>query len=121
MVQGDYLDESGPGAIQYGSSAVNEKLNGAMVKLPGFIVPLEMAKDGVIREFLLVPYFGACIHVPPPPPNQIVFVRMKQGISMDSIYDAQWITGRLKTSVYESQMASAAYTLDGDKAEIYKD
>ena len=91
-----------------------------MVKLPGFIVPLEMSKNGVIREFLLVPYFGACIHVPPPPPNQIVFVRMKQGISVNSIYDAQWITGRLKTTIYESQMGSAAYVLDGDKAELYK-
>jgi hypothetical protein len=115
-----YLNESGPAAQQYGSAAVNTELNGATVKIPGFIVPLEMGKDGVVREFLLVPYFGACIHVPPPPPNQIVYVRMRTGIKLESIYDAQWITGRLKTAPFASQMGSAAYTLEGSKVEIYK-
>lgn len=115
-----YLDESGPGAMQYGSSEVNKELDGVMVKIPGFIVPLQISGTGRVREFLLVPYFGACIHVPPPPPNQIVFVRMKEGIDVNSVYDAQWITGRLKTSVFESKLASAAYSLEGDKAEIYK-
>ena len=56
------------------ATKLNEALNGAYVKLPGFIVPLEIASEGV-SDFILVPYLGACIHVPPPPPNQLVFVK----------------------------------------------
>jgi hypothetical protein len=115
-----YLDESGPGATQYGSAEVNKDLNGVRVKIPGYIVPLQITGTGRVLEFLLVPYFGACIHVPPPPPNQIVYVRMKQGIDLNSVYDAHWITGRLKTAVFESKMASAAYSLEGEKDELYK-
>ena len=71
----DYLGESGPAAVQQSANApVNTELDGKQVKIPGFIVPLDVAKDGTVSEFFLVPYFGACIHVPPPPPNQIVYV-----------------------------------------------
>src|SRR5690349_8689390 len=60
----DYLGESGPAALQQSVSApVNPELDGKLVKIPGFIVPLDVAKDGTVSEFFLVPYFGACIHV----------------------------------------------------------
>jgi hypothetical protein len=71
----DYLGEGGMAALQAGSSKTNSKLNQLRVKIPGFIVPLDNRPDGRVQEFFLVPYFGACIHVPPPPPNQIVYVK----------------------------------------------
>ncbi len=69
--------------------------------------------------FLLVPYFGACIHVPPPPPNQIVFVRMRAGAGLRSIEDAMWVSGTLRVSMRKSDLGSAAYVLDGEKFEKY--
>ena len=115
-----YLGEGGPAAGQWGSALVNPELNNVLVKIPGFIVPVDMGADGVVKEFLLVPYFGACIHVPPPPPNQIVFVRMKQGLKLETIYDAQWIIGKLKTASASTPYGSAAYSLEGDSTEVYK-
>jgi hypothetical protein len=115
----DYLG-GGPSAMQSGSSNVNLALNGASVKIPGFIVPLDVSADRMVTEFFLVPYYGACIHVPPPPPNQIVYVKLSKAIKVDSLVDAQWVTGRLRTETRNSRYGAAAYTLDGDKVETYK-
>jgi hypothetical protein len=100
--------------------SVNTALEGVNLKIPGFIVPLDVGKDGLVTEFFLVPYFGACIHVPPPPPNQIVYVRMSKGIALDSIYEAYWITGRMKVSRKATRLGASAYQLDASKVEIYK-
>ena len=116
----DYLGEGGLAAQQVMDFSVNKALDGTSVKIPGFIVPLDVGKDGLVDEFFLVPYFGACIHVPPPPPNQIVYVRMNKGIALDSIYEAYWITGRMKTSNKTTRLGASAYQLDGSKVEIYK-
>ncbi|MEZ5459337.1 MAG: DUF3299 domain-containing protein [Steroidobacteraceae bacterium] len=116
----DYLGEGGLAAQQIMDFSVNKELDGQNVKLPGFIVPLDIGKDGLVAEFFLVPYFGACIHVPPPPPNQIVYVRMNKGIALDSIYEAYWITGRMKLQNKTTRLGAAAYHLAGDKVEIYK-
>jgi hypothetical protein len=116
----DYLGEGGLPAQQVMDFSVNQELNGLAVKLPGFIVPLDVGKNGLVSEFFLVPYFGACIHVPPPPPNQIVYVRMKSGIALDSIYEAYWITGKMRVQNKATRLGSAAYQLDADKVEIYK-
>jgi hypothetical protein len=116
----DYLGEGDPAALQTGSFEANPELNGVRVRIPGFVVPLERAADGRISEFLLVPYFGACIHVPPPPPNQIVYVKMRAGAGLASIEDAQWITGTLHTSVNRSALGAAAYVLDGERLEAYQ-
>jgi hypothetical protein len=117
----DYLGESGPAAAQQSANApVNTELDDKQVKIPGFIVPLDVAKDGTVSEFFLVPYFGACIHVPPPPPNQIVYVTTKKGIALDSIYEAYWITGTMKMQNKSTRLGAAAYSLAADKVEIYK-
>lgn len=116
----DYLGEGGMAAQQIMDFSVNKSLNGSTVKIPGFIVPLDIGKDGLVSEFFLVPYFGACIHVPPPPPNQIVYVRMNKGIALDSIYEAYWITGKLKASNKTTRLGASAYQLEGSKVEIYK-
>ncbi|MFO1427932.1 MAG: DUF3299 domain-containing protein [Steroidobacteraceae bacterium] len=116
----DYLGEGGPAAMQVLDFSTNAELDGAEVRLPGFIVPLDVGKDGKVSEFFLVPYFGACIHVPPPPPNQIVFVKMKQGIALDSIYEAYWITGRMSLQRQETKLGAAAYQIVASGIEIYK-
>jgi hypothetical protein len=116
----DYLGEAGPAMPQVMDFSVNKELDGARVKLPGFIVPLDISKDGLVSEFFLVPYFGACIHVPPPPPNQIVYVTLQKGIALDSIYEAYWITGRMKTAQKSTRLGAAAYTITADAVEIYK-
>jgi uncharacterized protein len=117
----DYLGEGGPAAVQQSANApVNTELDGKVVKIPGFIVPLDVAKDGTVSEFFLVPYFGACIHVPPPPPNQIVYVTSQKGIALDSIYEAYWITGTMKMQNKSTRLGAAAYSLSADKVEIYK-
>ena len=115
----DYLG-GGPAALQSGSFSVNLALNGAAVKIPGFVVPLDVSADGMVKEFFLVPYFGACIHVPPPPPNQIVYVKLVQPVKVAALGDAQWVTGRLRTETKNSRYGAAAYTLDGEKMERYR-
>jgi uncharacterized protein len=116
----DYLGEGSLAALQTGSFAVNQELNGQRIRLPGFVVPLERSADGLLSEFFLVPYFGACIHVPPPPPNQIVYVRMRSGTGLRSIEDAMWVTGTLHTSSRSSPLGAAAYTLDGETVDPYQ-
>lgn len=96
-----------------------KKLEGKLVKIPGFVVPLDdFQEDGA--EFLLVPYYGACVHTPPPPPNQIVMVAMegKKSIKL-SLFDAVWMSGRLKIQSVESPYGTVGYTLEGMKVEPY--
>ena len=77
-------------------TAVVEELDGQNIRIAGYLLPLE-ASGGKVTEFLLVPYIGACIHAPPPPPNQIVHVKVlqKNGYKNRKIYDPVWVTGKL--------------------------
>ena len=94
-------------------------LDGKVVRLPGFGVPLD-GDNEYVREFLLVPYFGACIHSPPPPRNQIVLVKMKgRGVPLDVAFDAMWLQGTLKVSSQDTEYGTAGYVLEGDSAEVY--
>jgi hypothetical protein len=96
-------------------------MDGKSIKIPGFIVPLEFDDNQTVTQFFLVPYFGACIHMPPPPPNQIIFINYPQGLNVDSIYEAFWISGVLSTSIIENEMGTAAYTMEMASFEIYSD
>ena len=98
---------------------VVKALDGQSVSLPGFVVPLEGDSE-LITEFLLVPYFGACIHVPPPPSNQIVFVKFAKPVPIDNLYDAVWVTGKLTTQRWSGDIASVSYTLTGENVEPYE-
>lgn len=90
-----------------------------MVKIPGYIVPVDYDAKGAITSFFLVPYFGACTHVPPPPPNQIIFVRYPSGFSVQALYEPFWVTGTLKVETMQSEIAESLYTLQGKKIEAY--
>jgi hypothetical protein len=116
----DYLSEGDMVALQSGSFEPNRELDDRVVKIPGYVVPLQRAADGQLGEFLLVPYFGACIHLPPPPPNQVVYVKMRPGKSRKSIDEAIWVTGRLRVALRKSDMGSAVYTLEGEVIDSYR-
>ncbi|HEY0930915.1 MAG TPA: DUF3299 domain-containing protein [Gemmatimonas sp.] len=89
------------------------KLVGRRVRLPGFIVPLEDFQDRA-KEFLLVPYFGACVHMPPPPPNQLVYVKMR-GVTSLSWWAPVWVEGVLRVISFESPYGSAGFQMDADR------
>jgi len=101
------------------ATKLNEALNGAYVRMPGFIIPIETGADGVV-EFVLVPYVGACIHVPPPPPNQLVLVRAIDPWPSDNLWEAVWVTGRMSTQLMSTEIAETGYAMTADQMEIYE-
>jgi hypothetical protein len=117
----DYLGgEGGPAASQPMQYSINQELDGQRVRLPGFVVPLELDAKGEIIEMFLVPYFGACIHVPPPAPNQIVHVKLKEGLKADSMYAAFWITGPLKVARTSTRLGASTYSIEAERIEEYQ-
>lgn len=100
------------------ATKLNEALNGELIRMPGFIIPLEQSAKGV-TEFVLVPYIGACIHVPPPPPNQLVLVRTETPWEGDILWDAVWVEGHMRASISETEVAQTGYELDATHMEIY--
>ncbi|MDP5136962.1 DUF3299 domain-containing protein [Rheinheimera baltica] len=101
------------------SAKVVEKYNNTKVRVPGFIVPLEFDSEQNVTSFFLVPYFGACIHVPPPPPNQIIFVSGAKNLKADMIYSPFWISGTLTTEVMTHDLGQSAYSIKADTIEEY--
>jgi uncharacterized protein len=100
------------------NAPTNPKMDGARVRLPGYVVPLEEVK-GELKEFLLVPYFGACIHSPPPPANQIVHVTSAQPMKGWRTMDAVWVHGTLKAARSDSAMGASAYVIQNPLVERY--
>jgi len=104
---------------QTGTLHTVEALNGARVRLSGYVVPLESDNAGNMVEFFFVPFYGACIHVPPPPPNMLVHVHLPHGIPTPSLYDPMTLKGVLHTQVTENALASSAYAMDDGTLETY--
>lgn len=102
------------------NAPTNAKLVGQKVRIPGFVVPLEDSKDG-LKEFLLVPYFGACIHSPPPPANQIIHILPKTPAKDLRSMDAVWIHGVLTTDRTDSYMGAAGYRIEAVEVLPYQE
>ncbi|MEG0181927.1 MAG: DUF3299 domain-containing protein [Stenotrophomonas sp.] len=96
---------------QFGTFRTVDAVLGRAVRLPGYVVPLANAPDGQLIEFLFVPYYGACIHVPPPPPNQIVHVRLPRPIAMPDMYAPFFLAGVLRAERVDDALAGSAYTM----------
>lgn len=119
------LDDSDPRANEMllkmqealNNAPTNPAMNGVEVKIPGFIVPLEESK-GEVTEFLLVPYFGACIHTPPPPANQILHVQPQKGAKFRAM-DTVWVTGKLQTVRNDSMMGVSGYHINAQSVTKY--
>ncbi|CAE7189949.1 macB1 [Symbiodinium microadriaticum] len=105
--------------IQLGTFNTVTELDGKNIRLPGFALPFEYAENQKVTEFLLVPYFGACIHAPPPPPNQIVYVKSAEAVTITDIWSPVWVAGTLHARKNENGLGNAAYTLDLEKMDPY--
>lgn len=93
------------------STRIMPEFDNQKIRLPGYIVPLEFGKNQLVTRFFLVPYFGACIHVPPPPPNQIIYAVYDKGFKLNHLQEAFWLMGLLRTTLTENDVATSAYTL----------
>jgi hypothetical protein len=102
------------------NAPVVQALDGVEARLPGYIVPLEVSEEGRVTEFLLVPYFGACIHVPPPPSNQIVHVTTELGVPLALLYEPYWVEGPLRVRRGSSELADTGYAMEADKIYPYE-
>ena len=106
--------------IQIGTFNTVKELNETKVRIPGYTVPFEFGSNAEISEFLLVPYYGACLHAPPPPPNQTIFVMTDEPIKLKDLAQAVWIEGTIYTQTQESELADAAYTIKLTHIETYE-
>ncbi|WP_051785718.1 DUF3299 domain-containing protein [Endozoicomonas numazuensis] len=111
-----YLDKLGQTPV--------EKLDKITVKIPGYLVPLNLNKDQKATELLLVPTMGACVHVPPPPPNQTIYVKFKkgeEGIKVEEAgYTPYWLVGTLHVETNQSEYTETLYAMTVDSLEVYK-
>lgn len=100
------------------SSGVRTDWNGQIVRLPGFIVPIEHSGTGV-TAFILVPFVGACVHVPPPPANQLVFVTTSDPYESSGLFEPVNVIGMFGTASTSTQLADIAYALSADRIEPF--
>ena len=104
---------------QFGTFDVAHELDGQHVRIPGYVVPLDGTEQGRYTEFLFVPYMGACIHSPPPPPNQIILVRAPDGQKIGDIWIPYYVEGTLSTGEFRNTTGNAAYALELKALEPY--
>jgi hypothetical protein len=95
------------------------ELDGKNVSIGGYVVPLDFDAT-TVKEFLLVPFVGACIHVPPPPANQIIYVKTDKGFEVGGMFDPVTVTGKINTSEAFTGLADAGYTITADSVELRK-
>ncbi len=121
------MDDSSPKVLQmmrdmratWDNAPTVAAMDGAKVKLPGYVVPLEEVK-GELKEFLLVPYFGACIHSPPPPANQIVHVVVAKPVKGIRSMETVWVSGTVSTARQNSAMGMSGYRMDAVTVQRYE-
>ena len=105
--------------MQGKSGLINMDLNNKEIKIAGYIAPIAFDGDNV-TEFLLVPYHGACIHVPPPPANQIIYVKSASGLKAEEIWYPVWITGVLHANSVSTIVADVGYTIKEASVTPYR-
>lgn len=118
--EGELDEENDAWSPIYDANAIklNEELNGAYIKMPGFIIPFDTSAEGV-TNFMLVPYVGACIHTPPPPANQLVVVNAAQPWPGDQLWDPVWVTGTMSTQLQSTSLGQTGYSISADEMEVY--
>jgi hypothetical protein len=109
--------------VALNTAPVNPAMQGKKIRLPGFITPLEIDDSkGLVTDFLLVPYYGACIHLPPPPLSQTIFVRAQEGkgIGLERIAEPVWVYGTLSAETTKTDLANAGYQIKQAYVELYQ-
>ena len=114
----DEVNDTGNPIYDANGTKLNEALNGAYIKMPGFIIPFDVSPEGV-KDFMLVPYVGACIHTPPPPANQLVMVSARKPWPGDQLWDAVWVTGTMRTQLQSTNLGQTGYSIAADEMEVY--
>lgn len=112
-------DESAMASRQPASTGVRTDWNGQTVRLSGFIIPLDYKGTG-ITAFILVPYVGACIHVPPPPANQLVLVTTERPYDTNGLFEPVTVTGMFGTASTSTRLAEIGYALSADRVAPYR-
>lgn len=115
----DFLNDTWKPEYDANAMKFNTSLEGALVRMPGYIIPFVGDANG-ITEFLLVPYIGACIHVPPPPANQLVYVRSQTPWPTAGLWEAIWVTGTMHLEMLDTTLAVIGYALQSDEIEVYE-
>ncbi|MDG1450636.1 MAG: DUF3299 domain-containing protein [Ascidiaceihabitans sp.] len=100
------------------ATKLNPVLDRAYIKMPGYIIPIDQSIDGV-TSFVLVPYVGACLHTPPPPANQLVFVTTNKPWPSDNLWNAVWVTGQMQHELQSTEVAETGYLLKAEEMETY--
>ncbi|WP_406827733.1 DUF3299 domain-containing protein [Microbulbifer sp. ARAS458-1] len=103
------------------SAKIKPEFDQQQVRIPGFVVPLEFDDDQTITRFLLVPYFGACMHLPPPPPNQVIYANFPDGFQVEFLYDPVYIEGELRTLPEDTERGNAAYSMNVARVSAYEE
>lgn len=101
------------------ATKLNPTLDDAYIKMPGYIIPLDISTKGV-TSFVLVPYVGACLHTPPPPPNQLVYVTTQDPWPSEDLWEAVWVTGQMRHAIQATEVAETGYELKADQIEVYE-
>lgn len=106
---------------EFNYAPVVEKLDGQRIKLAAYITPLEFDGQTRMKEFLLVPYVGACMHTPPPPANQVVHAKSPETIELGSIYEPVWAIGTIRAETVKSALAESGYKLEVEEVLPYSE
>ena len=121
VVQHEQLtDEMSPFQQMTDVTKVRADLDGERVRIPGYMTPLSF-DDAEVGEFLLVPYVGACVHVPPPPANQIVYVTVEGTVPVLEMWEPFLAVGTLRTDPRSTELAEVAYTMELEHLELYEE
>ena len=118
--KGGMKQAKGLPVVMYSTKTV-PAMNGRDIRIGGYPVPLEADARGNSTLFFLVPYPGACIHVPPPPPNQLILVRYPKGLKLADIYTPLWVTGKVQVEKISNDLADAAYALNAQKVRVVQE
>lgn len=118
---GELSDEEATAYVEKLGNIAVQSLDNSRVRIPGFLVPLNVNEDQSSTELLLVPTFGACIHVPPPPPNQSIFIRFPKGIKVtEAAYTPYWVEGTIKVEKNESEYTAVLYAMTPESIVEYE-
>ncbi len=115
----DEVNDTWSPVFDENATKLNAALDNQDIKMPGYIIPFDIGVDGM-TSFMLVPYVGACIHVPPPPPNQLVFVTTRTPWPSDKLWDAIWVSGRLRARLQSTELAEVGYEITASLIETYE-
>lgn len=94
------------------------ELNDTLIRIPGFVIPLQSDAE-TVTELLLVPFYGACLHVPAPEPNQIIYVKFAEGAPLPEMWEVVYVQGLLKTQSNSHELAQTGYLMQATKIEKY--